>query len=140
MQFKKVGGRVQVLAYRGYDKDKKRSVVQLLGTMNAYTLEPSSGLLEKLTDDEKTELQSYKETVRQQEQKQYDSYSVLNTASRIESISKLLETPENYPLNQQWGEEVWLALGKLQKALKKAGHPKPKKASLQNDKQAGLDL
>jgi hypothetical protein len=143
MQFKKIGGRVQVLAYRGYDKEKRRSVVQLLGTMNAYTFEPSVGLLEKLTDDEKTELQSYKEKIRQQEQKQYDSHSVLHIDSRIDIVSKLLETPENYSLNQQWGDGVWLALDKLQKALKKAGHQKPKKAPKpkpQDDKQAGLNL
>lgn len=143
MQFKKVGGRIQVLAYRGYDKEKRRSKIQLLGTMNAYTLEPSSGLLDNLTDEEKKELQSYQEKTRQQEKKQYDSSSILYIASHIERVSTLLETPENYPVTEQWGDGVWFALEKLQKALKKAGHPKPKKAPKpkpQNDKQAGLDL
>lgn len=143
MQFKKVGGRIQVLAYRGYDKEKRRSIIKLLGTMNAYTFEPSSGLFEALTDEEKKELQAYQEKIRQQEKKQYDSSSILYVASHIEKISTLLETPENYPVSEQWGDGVWFALEKLQKALKKAGHPKPKKAPKpkpQDEKQRGLDL
>ena len=70
MQFKKVGKKIQVLAYRGYDKEKRRSIVQLLGTLDAYTLEPSTGLLDSLTVDEKIELQSYKENIKQQNKKQ----------------------------------------------------------------------
>lgn len=143
MQFKKIRGRIQVLAYRGYDKEKRRSIIKLVGTMNAYTLEPSSGLLDALTEEEKKELQSYKEEVRQKEKKIYEDSNILHIESRIDNVSTLLENPEKYPLNQQWGDGVWQALERLQKALKKAGHPKPKKPTKpkpQDDKQRGLDL
>ncbi len=144
MQFKKVGKKIQVLAYRGYDKEKRRSIVQLLGTLDAYTLEPSTGLLDSLTVDEKIELQSYKENIQQQNKKQYDSHNVLFIASRINEVSVLLETPENYTIGEEWGGRVWDSIEKLQKSLKKAGYAKPKrepKAKQQQDeKQAGLDL
>jgi hypothetical protein len=36
MQFKTVGKRIQVLAYRGYDQEKRRAVVKMLGSFDAY--------------------------------------------------------------------------------------------------------
>ena len=144
MQFKKVGKKIQVLAYRGYDKEKRRSVVQLLGTIDAYSLEPSLGLLDSLTIEEEKELQLYKENTRLQYKKQYDSHSILSIASRINSVSILLETPENYSIGEEWGGRVWDSIEKLQKALKKAGYAKPKKEPKakpkQDEKQVGLDL
>lgn len=144
MQFKRVGKKIQVLAYRGYDKEKRRSIVQLLGTLNAYTLEPSTGLLDSLTTEEEKELQSYKENVRLEDKKHYDSNSVLSIASRIDVVSILLETPENYTIDEEWGGRVWDSMEKLQKALKKAGYAKPKREPKakpkQDEKQVGLDL
>jgi hypothetical protein len=144
MQFKKVGKKIQVLAYRGYDSEKRRSIVQLLGTLDAYSLEPSLGLLDNLTTEEKTELQSYKENLLLQYKKQYDSHSILSIVSRINSVSTLLETPENYTVGEEWGERVWDSIEKLQKALKKAGYAKPKREPKtkpqQDEKQSGLDL
>jgi hypothetical protein len=144
MQFKRVGRKIQVLAYRGYDKEKRRSIVQLLGTIDAHSFEPSEGLLDNLTFDEKIELQSYKEEIRQQNKKQYDSHNVLFIASRINEVSTLLETPENYTIGEEWGGRVWDSIEKLQKALKKAGYAKPKKEPKakpkQDEKQVGLDL
>ena len=46
MQFKKVGKRIQVLAYRGYDTEKRRAVVKMLGSFDAYTHETPAELLD----------------------------------------------------------------------------------------------
>ena len=70
MQFKPQGRRVQVLAYAGYDKDKKRAIVKMLGSYDSYNLEPSDGLINNLTDEQKTELQSHFEEVRQSREKE----------------------------------------------------------------------
>ena len=58
MQFKEQKGRVQVLAYDGYDKEKRRAIVKMLGSFDRYTYSPSVGLLENLTDEQMMELQS----------------------------------------------------------------------------------
>ena len=75
MQFKRQGRRVQVLAYRGYDKEKRRAIVKMMGSIDAYSYEPSDGLIENLTDEEKKELQSYIETERQAAEKRSRQYS-----------------------------------------------------------------
>ena len=65
MQFKEQKGRVQVLAYSGYDKEKRRAIVKMLGSFDRYNYSPSVGLLENLTDEQRMELQSEIEKRRQ---------------------------------------------------------------------------
>ena len=38
MQFKPVGNRIQLVAYRGYDQEKRRAIVKVLGSIDAYSL------------------------------------------------------------------------------------------------------
>ena len=91
MQFKPQGRRVQVLAYAGYDKDKKRAIVKMLGSYDSYNLEPSDGLINNLTDEQKTELQSHFEEVRQsREKKAYNSAKY--TASGLRRVAQALES------------------------------------------------
>jgi len=65
MQFKRQGKKIQVLAYRGYDKEKRRAIIKMLGSLDAYSFDAQVSLLNNLTDDEKIELQSYIENERQ---------------------------------------------------------------------------
>jgi hypothetical protein len=147
MQFKKMGKRIQILAYRGYDKDKRRSVIKMVGSFDAYTLEASAELLESLTDDEKIELQSYIENVRQGHKKEYDSLRVSMIGKDITKVSELIQSEECDNLSAQWANEAWLAMDKLQKALRKRGLNRPPKQKIikknlqdSTTQQAGLDL
>lgn len=70
MQFRAAGKRVQVLAYRGYDKVKRRATVKLLGSFDRYGYDVPEELTNVLTDDEKKELQSHIENIRQSDNKQ----------------------------------------------------------------------
>jgi hypothetical protein len=38
VQFKPVGNRIQLVAYRGYDQEKRRAIVKVLGSIDAYSL------------------------------------------------------------------------------------------------------
>ena len=91
MQFKRQGRRIQVLAYRGYDKGKRRAIVKMMGSIDAYSYEPSDGLIENLTDEEKTELQSYIETERQAAEKRSRVYSAKSAASRIVEVADTIK-------------------------------------------------
>ena len=115
MQFKRQGRRVQVLAYRGYDKEKRRAIVKMMGSIDVYSYEPSGGLIENLTDEEKTELQSYIETERQAAEKRSRVYYAKSAASRIEP-------------SEAWAADTWAAIEALTKAMRKAGYPKLRKA------------
>ena len=127
MQFKRQGRRVQVLAYRGYDKEKRRAIVKMVGSIDISLFEPSDGLIENLTDEEKTELQSYIETERQSAKKQNRQYFARSAASRIAEIADTIKAGDFEP-SDTWAVDTWAAIEALTKAIRKAGHPKPRKA------------
>ena len=144
MQFKPVGNRIQVLAYRGYDKEKRRAIVKVLGSMDAYMLDVPKDLLDVLSEDEKAEVVSYIADTKAKNQKRNNALSVKYVGSSLTMVADLvLDGVEDYELDEQWGIEVWAALEKMQKALKKAGYARPKrepKPKPVNQQQAGLDL
>ncbi|WP_298066461.1 hypothetical protein [uncultured Acinetobacter sp.] len=144
MQFKPVGNRIQLVAYRGYDKEKRRAIVKVLGSMDAYTLDVPKDLLDVLSEDEKAEVVSYIADTKAKNQKRNNTLSVQYVGSSLTRVADLvLDGVEDYELDEQWGIEVWAALEKMQKALKKAGYARPKrepKSKPVNQQQAGLDL
>ena len=127
MQFKRQGRRVQVLAYRGYDKEKRRAIVKMMGSIDVYSYEPSGGLIENLTDEEKTELQSYIETERQAAEKRSRVYSAKSAASRIKEVADTIQGGDFEP-SEAWAADTWAAIEALTKAMRKAGYPKLRKA------------
>lgn len=127
MQFRRQGGRVQVLAYRGYDKEKRRSVVKMLGSYDAYTFEPTAGLLENMTDKEREELQAHIEAERKASERQRRLYTAKYIASQIAEVADTLKAGEFEP-TAAWAADVWASIAALSKAMRKAGYPKPRKA------------
>lgn len=144
MQFKPVGNRIQLVAYRGYDQEKRRAIVKVLGSIDAYSLDIPQTLLDVLSDEEKAEVDDFVADTRAKNKKQSDTFSVQYVASNLDRVAGLvLDGVENYELNEQWGVEVWAALEKMQKALKKAGYTRPKreaKPKKTEDTQAELKL
>jgi hypothetical protein len=142
MQFKTVGKRIQVLAYRGYDQEKRRAVVKMLGSFDAYTHETPDELLDSLNDEEKAELKDYISGLKKQSSERYEQILISHLGHNIVKVAGLI-LDENRGLSEQWGNEMWAALEKMQKALKKAGYARPKrepKPKPVNQQQAGLDL
>ncbi len=127
MQFKRQGRRVQVLAYRGYDKEKRRAIVKMMGSIDVYSYELSGGLVENLTDEERIELQSYIETERQAEEKRIRLCSAKSAASRIKEVADTIQGGDFEP-SEAWAADTWAAIEALTKVMRKAGYPKPRKA------------
>ena len=128
MQFKKLGNRIQVLAYRGYDKVKKRAVIKVQGSIIVGSYEPSDGLLGNLTDEEKTELQSYINTERQSSYKKVRLYEAQELASLIVRISDTI-TQGDFEVSPTWAADALAAMAALTKTLRKAGYAKPRKTA-----------
>jgi hypothetical protein len=122
MQFRPQGKRIQVLAYRGYDKEKKRASVKLLGSFGKYDYDMSDGLIDSLTDDEKTELQSHIDSIRQSDDALVRRSNVRRIASHIKSVSDSLADPEYASLmTADHAGEVYASVMALTKALRKLG-------------------
>lgn len=126
MQFKRVGGKIQILAYRGYNTEKKRALTKMLGSMCAYTFTPTVGLLDSMTVEEKEELQAYIQTERQAAEKQSRHDAAKPAALRINRVADAIKSGDFQP-SEEWAAKVWSAMDGLAKELRRAGYPKPKK-------------
>jgi len=126
MQFKEQKGRVQVLAYDGYDKEKRRAIVKMLGSFDRYDYSLSVGLLEKLTVEQKEELQSEIERRRQSHDKAMRQGAILYSDSRIKEYADIVSSGE-YDIPPEKADQIWEAMELLARSLKKAGFKKPLK-------------
>ena len=126
MQFKEQKNKVQVLAYEGYDKEKRRAIVKMLGSFDRYDYSLSVGLLERLTVEQKKELQSEIERRRQSDDKRMNSYIISDSHSRINKIADIISSGE-YDSQAIMADKIWEAMDLLARSLKKAGFKKPPK-------------
>lgn len=124
MQFKEQKNKVQVLAYEGYDKEKRRAIVKMLGSFDRYDYSLSVGLLERLTVEQKKELQSEIERRRQSDDKRMDSYIISDSHSRINKIADIISSGE-YDSQAIMADKIWEAMDLLARSLKRAGFKKP---------------
>jgi hypothetical protein len=141
MQFKEQKGRVQVLAYDGYDKEKRRAIVKMLGSFDKYDYSLSVGLLEKLTVEQKEELQSEIDKRRQSNDKLMRQAAILYSDSRISDYADIVSSGE-YDIPPEKADQIWEAMDLLAKSLRKAGFKKPHKTHLErvSDDQPSLPL
>ena len=141
MQFKEQKGRVQVLAYDGYDKEKRRAIVKMLGSFDKYDYSLSVGLLEKLTVEQKEELQSEIDKRRQSNDKLMRQAAILYSDSRISDYADIVSSGE-YDIPPEKAGQIWEAMDLLAKSLRKAGFKKPHKTHLErvSDDQPSLPL
>lgn len=126
MQFKDTKGRIQVLKYVGYNKDKKRAEVKMVGSLCKYTFSPTDGLIESLTAGEKEELQSYIKEKRQSKEKENRQSAVENAGYALNRVADSLGH-DDITVSPEKAAEIWAALELVTKAMKKAGHTKPKR-------------
>jgi hypothetical protein len=141
MQFKEQKGRVQVLAYDGYDKEKRRAIVKMLGSFDKYDYSLSVGLLDKLTVEQKEELQSEIDKRRQSNDKLMRQAAILYSDSRISDYADIVSS-EEYDIPPEKADQIWEAMDLLAKSLRKAGFKKPHKTHLErvSDDQPSLPL
>lgn len=141
MQFKEQKGRVQVLVYDGYDKEKRRAIVKMIGSFDRYDYSLSVGLLDKLTVEQKDELQSEIERRRQSYEKEARQRAILYSDTSIKNYADIVSSGE-YDIPAETADQIWEAMDLLAKSLKKSGFKKPLKTHSErvSDDQAELPL
>jgi hypothetical protein len=134
MQFRQSGNRVQVLAYRGYDKEKRRATVKLLGSFDRHGFGMSDGLMDALNDDEKAELQSHIKSIRQSHDEDYRQSVTKNVDSFISKASDCLSNGEcDGLLTPEYASRVYASIDSLTKVLRKRGFKRPPKVAPHNE-------
>lgn len=126
MQFREQGRRIQVLAYRGYNKEKKRAEVKLLGSFDRYGFQLSDGLMDSLSPDEKTELLSHIETMRQSDNDSHLQYQLKSLDTHIMKICDSLSGGKFDSLvTDEYASKVYASIDSLTKLLRKKGFRRP---------------
>lgn len=131
MQFREQAKKIQVLAYRGYNKEKKRADVKMLGSFDKYTFTLSDGLLDSLTDEEKKELTAHIETMRQSSEDRSRQYVMSSVIDRLAEADSLLVAGMAFDithLNSDRSAAVWRSIKALESMMEAAGYPRPKRA------------
>jgi hypothetical protein len=112
MQFRDVKKRIQVIAYTGYNREKRRAETRLLGSIDRYDLNPTDELLENLTDVQKIELQSYIDNTRQSRKKSSRQYDARKSDSQIENLTVCL-TSDGFVITPDLAERLYRAISGL---------------------------
>lgn len=132
MQFRKDGTKIQVLKYMGYDKAKRRSVVKMVGSFSISASSIPQELAEALTDEERAEVQSYIEKMRQADKESEISRAGGLALWNLMRVGRMLDQVEfdvAREIRSQEGADVaWAAIKAIEAALTKAGYPRPKRS------------
>lgn len=139
MQFKKVGDRIQILAYVGYDKEKRRAKVQMLGSMGAYMPYIDDDLRLKLTPEQLDEVQAYIDQKKEKESFENDKLSLEYMSTSLNRHSRIIRD-ERFELSEDKANAIFEALDEVKKALKERGFKKPAKAKAQAENKAQQSL
>ena len=120
MYFKKAGNKIQVLAYRGYNRDKKRADVKMIGSIDRYTFSPTERHKDSITVAEYEEINAYIESVRQADIDTVKKISLDTLVHNLRSANAALETLD---ITEDQAKKIWEEVETLGKRLRKKGYP-----------------
>jgi len=117
----------QVLCIRTeYVAAKKRTVGVTVAKQESYLSTVSESVRRQLTELEVDQLTSWlseRETAKRLDRDNYYMSTVTDNVRRVTESLSVDGVADG--LSQEWSGALWDAIGALQKALRKAGHPKP---------------
>jgi hypothetical protein len=123
VQFKEQGGKVQVLLYTGFDDARNAPIVRIVGSFDKYTYKPSPGLLDKLSIEQRDELDAECNRRRQAALALNRQHYINSLAANIRGACDSLDN--NAALTPQQSDEIWDAMADLVRAMREAGYPRP---------------
>lgn len=109
MQFKPRGGRIQVLAYRGRCPVRGRSIVRMIGSIDAETLEPIGEIMDDATEVERSEIKEFIAKVRQERIESDMLKSVIDLPETLRKAMEIISKSDYLPsphLDAKWADDV----------------------------------
>ncbi len=129
MQIRVQGQKIQCIR-SVYDSEIKRSRQSVVATLPRWADKmPSDGFgVENLTESERAELQAWLDAKRADREANDLTYGVRYAHSRIAEIADYVASGKaDDVLSADQAARIWESIGKLQAAMRKAGHPRPVK-------------
>ena len=124
----KVGNVVQVLTYQGYDKVKKRSI-KMIGSYQLGTDTAPAELMEKLDDEQKTELEAHFSEIRKANEALSKKHSLSTSVAIMTTLQQALKDTDTFHVNHddELVSNFHSLYDDISKQLKKLGYRKIKK-------------
>jgi hypothetical protein len=123
---------IQLLAYQGYDKDKKRAIVKLIGTFPAYLSDikdVDSEIVKQLTVEQLDELKSWLSDNGAKMQECANHLNAISLSDKIKSALAYINSNDSRiesVITEEWAKRYYEATRALDKKLKKMGYKKTK--------------
>lgn len=125
MQFREQGKKIQCIRST-YDPASKRSHQKVVAAFDRWADKMPSAEVADLTDAERQDLVAWFEARQSAKAERMNHYRASSAGLTLDDMAKAISTAENLTDNQ--AAAVWQGLADVAKALRKAGHPKPKRA------------
>lgn len=116
MYFKVAGKKIQVLAYRGYNREKKRADVRMIGSISGQIFTPTERHKDSITESEYKEIEAYIEAVQQKDREQSNVRSLRHLAKTLLEANEGLEVME---LTTGQAREIWAGIEAIGKTLRR---------------------
>jgi hypothetical protein len=125
MQFRIQGKKIQCIRST-YDPTSKRNHQKLICSFERWADRLPSVGLEGLTDTERQELSTWFNARQTASAERANQYRVMSAASSLAQLGSSISAT-GAAMTESEAAATWSALADVAKALRKAGHPKPKR-------------
>ncbi|EBR9138308.1 hypothetical protein V6S45_24125 (plasmid) [Escherichia coli] len=123
MQIREQGRKIQCIR-TVYDKAIGRGRQTVIATLARYTTEMPTTGLDELTEAERETLAEWLAKRREASQKSQEAYTAMSADRWLVTLAKAIR--EGQELRPEQAAAIWQGMGEVGKALRKAGHAKPK--------------
>lgn len=124
MQFREQGKKIQCIRST-YDPSTKRSHQKVVATFDRWADNLPSVEIADLTDVERQELAAWFEARQSVKSERMHKYRVMGASSALVQLAESIKVTGAVMTDSE-AALTWSALADVAKALRKAGHPKPK--------------
>lgn len=124
MQFREQGRKIQCIRST-YSPETKRSSQKVIATFDRWADKLPSVGLDDLTDAERVELAAWFEARQAKAQASRQQWKVGDAPRALSDLAEAIRAADT--LDAAHTAKIWAGMGELAKALRKAGHPKPKR-------------
>lgn len=121
----RIQGRKAQLIRAVYSSELKRSVQKVIAGISPYATSIPADVAALLTPDELAQVQAW---IDERSAKQSDADARYACSSLARTAIAAAKHLQDHDIKDSEADAIWEALGAVQRALKKAGHPRPKKA------------
>lgn len=125
MQFREQGKKIQCIRST-YEPTTKRSHQKVVAAFDRYADKLPSAGLEGLTIAERQELAAWFNARQSVKAERMNQYRVMSAASSLAQLGESIQAI-GAAMTEAEAAATWRALAEVATALKKAGHPKPKR-------------